>query len=211
MPLVKAPSAPAPGGPDRTPPSRDAVLADLNADVADTRRAAARACRAFSDAIALIAGRLEVEEDTRVVEALVLNLVAIGGPAAAAALAPLLRSDRAGCRFAAAEALADMGPDALPFFDALIRDPDPQVRIMAAEIARGRAGGAVVQTLEHLLATEEETNVCCAFIDVLAETGTVETAAALTAVLARLPENPFLRFSVETALSRLPMARLPTD
>lgn len=206
MPLVKAPSgAAAPGGtPAKTTPSRDGVLADLNADSPDIRRVAARACRAFPDAIALIAERLEVEEDTRVVEVLVLNLVAIGGPAAAAALAPLLRSDRAGCRFAAAEALADMGPDALPFFDALIRDPDPQVRIMAAEIARGRAGGAAVQTLEHLLATEEDINVCCAFIDVLAEIGTVETAAALAAVLARIPDNPFLRFSVETALSRLP-------
>ncbi|MDQ2106094.1 HEAT repeat domain-containing protein [Azospirillum isscasi] len=206
MPLVKAPSgAAAPGGgPARNTPNRDAVLADLTADTPDTRRAAARACRAFPDAVALIAKRLEEEEDTRVVEALVLNLVAIGGPAAAAALAPLLRSDRAGCRFAAAEALADMGPDALPFFDALIRDSDPQVRIMAAEIARGRVGGAVVQTLEHLLGMEEEINVCCAFIDVLAETGTADTAAVLTAVLDRLPEDQFLRFSVETALSRLP-------
>lgn len=206
MPLVKAPSATAAAGgtPAKGTPSRDTVLADLNSDCPDIRRSAARACRAFPDAIGLIAGRLGVEEDTRVIEALVLNLVAIGGPAAAAALAPLLRSDRAGCRFAAAEALADMGPDALPFFDALIRDPDPQVRIMAAEIARGRAGVAAVQTLEHLLATEEEINVCCAFIDVLAEIGTVETAAALTAVLERIPDNPFLRFSVETALSRLP-------
>ncbi|KAA0680761.1 HEAT repeat domain-containing protein [Roseomonas genomospecies 6] len=205
MPLVKAPSgAAASGGPDRDIASRDSVLADMNADSADRRRTAARACRAFPDAIDLIAGRLEVEDDTRVVEALVLNLVAIGGPAAAAVLAPLLRSDRAGCRFAAAEALADMGQDALPFFDTLIRDPDPQVRIMAAEIGRGRAGGAVAQTLEHLLASEKEVNVCCAFIDVLAETGTANTAAVLAAVLQRIPNSPFLRFSVETALSRLP-------
>lgn len=204
MPLVKASSTAASSGPDRTIASRESVLADLTTGSVDRRRAAARDCRAFPDAVELIAGRLEVEDDTRVVEALVLNLVAIGGPAAAAALAPQLRSDRAGCRFAAAEALADMGVDALPFFDALIRDPDPQVRIMAAEIGRGRAGGTMARTLEDLLATEEEVNVCCAYIEVLTEIGTADTAAALAAVLHRIPDSPFLRFSVETALSRLP-------
>lgn len=186
------------------PADRASVLAALDGTDPNARRTAARACRAYPDAIDIIARRLAAETDPRVLEVLVLNLVAVGGPAAAAALAPLLRSDDAGRRFAAAEALQDLGPDALPFFDILVRDPDPQVRILAAEIARGHAGGAAAQTLEHLLAEETEVNVCCAFVDVLAEIGTVASAPALRALKARMPDNSFLTFSVDAALAQLP-------
>ncbi|MBP2314270.1 HEAT repeat domain-containing protein [Azospirillum soli] len=186
------------------PADRVAVLAALDGADPGARRTAARACRAFPDSIEIIAGRLAVETDPRVLEVLVLNLVAVGGPAAAAALAPLLRSDDAGRRFAAAEALKDLGPDALPFFDVLIRDPDPQVRILAAEIARGHAGGAAAQTIERLLAEETEVNVCCAFVDVLADIGTADTPPALRALKARMPGNAFLTFSVDAALAQLP-------
>ncbi|HEY0836966.1 MAG TPA: HEAT repeat domain-containing protein [Azospirillum sp.] len=202
MPLVK-PSATNPPPTHRTA-DRAAILAALNGADPDARRSAARACRAFPDGIEVIARRLAEETDPRVVEVLVLNLVAIGGPAAAAALAPLLRSDDAGCRFAATEALQDLGSDALPFFDILVRDPDPQVRILAAEIARGHAGGAAAQTLESLLAEEADVNVCCAYVDVLADIGSVQSAAALRAVKARLPGNAFLTFSVDAALAQLP-------
>lgn len=203
MPLVKpthlaaAPSA-------ATPADRSAVLAALNGPDPDARRTAARACRAFPDGIEMIATRLEEEGDPRVVEVLVLNLVAIGGPAAAAALARLLRSDDPGCRFAAAEALQDLGPDALPFFDALVRDSDPQIRILAAEIARGHAGGAALQTLEQLVLEEEDVNVCGAFVDILATIGTARTAEVLRSLRARVADNDFLAFSVDAALAQLP-------
>lgn len=202
MPLVKPSAAP----PAAAAPlaDRSAVIEALNGADPAARRSAARACRAFHDGIEIIAARLAEETDPRVVEVLVLNLVSIGGPAAAAALAPLLRNDDPGRRFAAAEALQDLGPDALPFFDRLVRDPDPQVRILAAEIARGQAGGAAVQTLEALLAAEDDTNVCGAFVDVLAEIGTAGTAAALRALRERHAGDPFLAFSIDAALAQLP-------
>lgn len=206
MPLVKASAPPrAPGSNLGAAPSdRDAVLAALRAPDPEERRAAVRACRVFPDAVELIGARVAVEQDQRVLEVLVLNLVAIGGPAAAERLAPLLRSTDAAHRVAAAEALRDLGADALPLFDVLVRDADPQVRMLAAEIARGHASAAAAQALECLLATETDVNVCCAFVDVLAEIGSSGTGAVLRALRGRLPGHAFLDFSVEAALAQLP-------
>lgn len=207
MPLVKASvlaRAAAPADVVDVAANRDAVVAALRSPAPEERRAAVRACRVYPDAVALIGTCLAEEEDPRVLEVLVLNLVAIGGPAAAEWLAPLLRSNHAARRVAAAEALKDLGADALPLFDVLIRDADPQVRMLAAEIARGQASSAAAQTLECLLATEPEVNVCCAFVDVLAEIGSVATAEALRALRSRMPGDRFLDFSVEAALAQLP-------
>lgn len=203
MPLVR-PHAPESRPAEPLLSDRASVLAALDSRDPDVRRGAARACRQFSDAVALLAGRLAVEATPSVIETLVLNLVAIGGPAAAAALAPLLRSDDAARRFAAAEAISQLGPEALPVFDALVRDPEPQVRVLAAEIARGLTSSSVVEILEAALATEEDVNVCAALIDVLAEIGSAATAGALRRAAERLAGQPFIDFAVRTALVRLP-------
>lgn len=202
MPLVNATTFRSPAAPAF--PDRASVAAALDSRDTAVRRSAARAARAYPDGTDLIARRLAVETDPAVAEALILNLVAIGGPKAAAELAPLLRSEDAARRFAAAEALRDLGPDALPFFDVLIRDEDPQVRIMAAEIARGQLGGAAAQTLERLLPAEEHVNVACAFIDVLAEIGSVGTAAVLRRFAAQRAADAYVGFTVDAALARLP-------
>ncbi|WP_207461622.1 HEAT repeat domain-containing protein [Azospirillum sp. SYSU D00513] len=204
MPLVKAPAPQTPAAPAF--PDRASVLAAIESLDPSERRAAAWASRAYADGIDIIAHRLAVESDAAVVEAMILNLVAIGSPKAAAVLAPLLRSGSAARRFAAAEALRDLGPDALPMFDALIRDEDPQVRIMAAEVARGQLGGAAAQTLERLLPDEDHVNTACAFIDVLAEIGSAGTAPVLRHFADRHAGNAYVRFAVDTALARLPAA-----
>lgn len=202
MPLVKGHTptgAAAPSFPDRA-----SVVAALAGSDPALRRAAAHAAHGCADGVALIARALAVEEDASVAEAMILALVEIGGEDAAAALAPLLRSEDATRRFAAAEALRDAGDEALPFFEALIRDGDPQVRIIAAEIARGPLGRTAAATLESLLPEEEEINVACAFIDVLSEIGTAATAAVLRDFAARHPGKPYVRFTVDAALALLP-------
>ncbi|MFC7335425.1 HEAT repeat domain-containing protein [Rhodocista pekingensis] len=202
MPLVKGHSptgAAAPSFPDRA-----SVVAALAGSDPARRRAAARAAHTCADGVALIARALAVEEDPSVAEGMILALVEIGGEDAAAALAPLLRSEDATRRFAAAEALRDAGDEALSFFEALIRDDDPQVRIMAAEIARGPLGRTAAATLESLLPEEEEINVACAFIDVLSEIGTAATASVLRDFAARYPGKPYVRFTVDAALALLP-------
>lgn len=202
MPLVKAPVHPvntAPAYPDRA-----SLIAAINSRDPAVRRSAAWAARTYSDGIDIISHGLAAEKDPAVAEAMILNLVAVGGPEAAAVLAPLLRATDAGRRFAAAEALRDIGPDALPFFDVLVRDEDPQVRIMAAEVARGQLGGAAAQTLERLLSAEEHINVACAFIDVLAEIGSAETAPVLRRFADQHANDAYVRFTVDAALARLP-------
>lgn len=202
MPLVKAPVLPANNAP--VFPDRSAVVAALDSHDPAVRRSAAWAARIYPDGAEIIGDGLELEKDPAVAEAMILNLVAIGGPKAATVLAPLLRSEDPARRFAAAEALRDIGPDALPFFDILVRDGDPQVRIMAAEVARGQLGGAAAQTLERLLPDVEHVNVACAFIDVLAEIGSTETVRVLRRFLAQHADDPYIRFTVDAALARLP-------
>ena len=182
---------------------RDGILAGLTSTDSDVVRSAAMACRDDPEGIDLLGARLHLVEDTHIAEILILSIVAIGGPRAAQTLVPLLRSNDPGRRFAAIEALRDLGADAQDAFDALVQDADPDVRTLAAEIARGPNSPAAAATLAARLAHEEDLNVCCAFVDVLAEIGSASEAAALRSLLHRFPDSSFLRFSVDAALARL--------
>ena len=72
----------------------------------------------------------------RVREAIMTALMRIGDEASVRALLPYLRSEDAGQRAAAIEALQAL-PDAIaPFMTALLADGDSDVRILATELAR---------------------------------------------------------------------------
>lgn len=182
---------------------RAAIEAALAGEDPEAIRAAAAACRDQPDGIALLSARLAGTDQRRMSELLIFAIAAIGGAAAGAALASLLRDADPQRRFAAVEALRGLGPDALAAFDRLLRDPDPQVRMLAAEIARGPCTGPTAAILAEQLGREDDLNVCCAFVDILAEIGSECEAPALRALAQRFPQHAFLRFSVETALARI--------
>ncbi len=141
-----------------------------------------------------------VEGDKRVREALVTALIRLG---AAVAFAPLLRSADAALRAAAVEAMQAMPQQSLPLLPRLLADPDPDVRIMAAEVVRAQPAERATELLTHALEMEPHPNVCAAAVDVLAELGTPDAAPVLRTVAARFGSDPFLPFAISAALARI--------
>ena len=97
----------------------------------DTRWNAARALGGHADAVRALGAALSAEKVPRVREAIVTALVRIGDEASVKALLPILRSQDAGQRAAAIEALQSLPDAILPFIASLLADSDIDVRILA--------------------------------------------------------------------------------
>jgi len=199
MPLVRKPSSttamPAPDG--RT-------LAEIFATGSDDERwTAARNAAAAPDGAALLADVLSRERSPRVREAIFTALAKIATSESAAVTLPYLRSDEAAERTAALDALRAMPAAAAQHLPGLLNDSDPDVRLLACEIARALPAGDASRALGELLERETHSNVCSAAIEVLAETGDVASLPILTRCAGRFPDDPFLTFAVRAASDRI--------
>jgi HEAT repeat protein len=85
----------------------------------------------------------------------------------------------------------------------LLDDSDPDVRLLACEIARALPTGDASRVLGELIEKETNSNVCSAAIEILAETGDVASLPILARCAARFPNDPFLTFAVKTASGRI--------
>ena len=199
MPLVKRPSGSA------APPH--AVSADPFRQLADpdpdARWSAARALATEPEAAGALGRALEREADARVREAITTTLMRIGSEAAAGELIPRLRSDDAALRSLVVEALQGMPVVMSAHLPDLLADPDADVRLLAAEIARTMPAVEGTAFLADALAGEQHPNVAAGIVEVLAEIGTPEAADALRIARRRFAAEPFLPFAVDVALERL--------
>jgi HEAT repeat protein len=138
-----------------------------------------------AEAVAALAAALGTEKVPRVREAIMTALMRVGDEASVVALLPYLRSQDAGQRGTAIEALQALPETIMPFMPALLSDSDPDVRILATELARNMPGNDATRVLCDLLENELHPNVCAAAIDVLAEVGTRNSVPAFQACAAR--------------------------
>ena len=198
MPLIR--SAITPEATAEAPELRRDQLASHDAD---ERRRAARALSGDPAAASVLAERLAEEPDPRVRDALFGSLTDIGGTRAAELLAPFIRSDDAGLRGGAIEALKHLESDAVSVLDALMSDPDTDVRILAIEITRAWPGDLAMPRLRRVFEHEPHVNVCAAAVDVATEVGTNELLAALGGLRVRFASEPFLVFAVDIACDRI--------
>lgn len=189
------------------PPVAADAKAALSSPSVDDRWAAARRLTEPGDVEALSAA-LGREADMRVREAIFTSLARIGDTASARAIISRLRSDDAGLRTAALDALQTMpGPvaEALP---GLLADPDSDVRVLACELVRALANDQATALLCALIERENEPNVVGAAVEVLAEVGGPQALSALERSAARWAQEPFLAFSIGVACERIGAERL---
>ncbi len=195
MPLVK-PDSDAHGAKIESLELRRVQLAGNDVD---ERRRAARALSGDPAAASVLAGRLACESDPRVREALFGSLVNIAGTLSAELVAEFIRSEDAGLRGGAIEALKQLEIDAVGSLDALLDDPDADVRLLAIEVTRAWPADLAMPRLRRVFDQEEHVNVCAAAVDVATTVGTGDLLDSLEALRDRFATEPFLVFAVEIA------------
>ncbi len=201
MGLVKRTSSPAPVA-DVAEATVETLLADLHSTDSQTRRAAARRLGEHPEAAGDLcrAVAAEVQESVRV--AMFTALIRIGTKPAAAGLIPLLQSEDVGLRNGAIEVLKTM-PDSAAECISEIFAGSTDVRIFGVEILGALAHPDRQSWLLQVIEADRELNVCAAAVEALAECGDGDAVAPLQALLERFPNEPFLEFSIRTALAQI--------
>ena len=115
---------------------------------------------------------------------------------------PLLQSEDVGLRNGAIEALKTM-PDAVADWVGEIFADCADVRIFGVEIlgalGHPKSPSWLIEAIEH----DPDVNVCAAAVEALAHCGDATATAPLLRLVQRFPDEPFLAFAVQTALSRI--------
>jgi HEAT repeat protein len=197
MPLIRRPTE-----------TQGTAAASLAGRSVDERWAAARALSSSPESLPALVRALAGESDDRVREALFTGLARIATPDSAAAILPYLRSDDATVRTGALDALRAMPGAVRPHMEALLGDPDADVRLLVCEIVRNLDSAEATRLLCRLLDREHVTNVCASAVDVLAEIGNEEALPSLARCAERFRDDPFLGFSIKVAADRLRSARV---
>jgi HEAT repeat protein len=206
MPLVRKPS---PQAATVSPPNMANLAVTLSEGSDDERWNAARAAAEAPDGLVMLSEAISRESNPRVREAIFTSLARIRTPQSAEAVLQYLRSDDSNLRTGALDALRAM-PDAVAeYIPRLLKDDDVDVRLLACELARNQPAADAGRMLGEVLATERESNVCAAAIEVLAEAGGPELLPRLAECAARFPNDPFLAFAVKLAGERIGSQALP--
>lgn len=192
MPLIRKPSQ---------PPA--AASTNLTTGSVDARWSAARALAGKPEGVVDLAAALAGEQDARVREAIFTSLARTATAEAVEAVAAYIRSPEVALRTGALDALRAMPRAALPKLAALLADPDPDVRLLSCEVARGLSTDEATALMASLLEVETEPNVCAAAVDVLAEIGGAEALPTLHSCAERFAAEPFLVFSIRVAIERI--------
>ncbi|MCD0416493.1 HEAT repeat domain-containing protein [Rubrivivax sp. JA1024] len=182
------------------------LLSQLRSADAERRRWAARDLAVHPQAVPALGEALSHEDDAGVRYALFTSLTALADAASVDVLLPLLRTEDAGLRNGAIEALAEMPQAVSPRVEALLHDADPDVRIFAVNLLAELRHPRVPDWLAQVLAEDPQVNVVAAAIDALAEAGSPQHVPALRAASARFAADPFVGFAAQMAIERIEAA-----
>ena len=177
-------------------------MARLHSVNVQDRWEAARQLAEFASAVPELGRHLADEQDERVREAVLTSLAKINSIESFDTILRYLRVDDASFRTASLDALKLMPDAAGSRLDALLHDPDTDVRVLACDLARAVPPAIAQKSLGAILASEPEINVCAAAIDLLAEIGTPEILPDLTLCAERF-SIPFVNFSIKMARDQI--------
>jgi len=114
----------------------------------------------------------------------------------------LLQSENVGLRNGAIEALKTM-PDSAGECISEIFASSTDVRIFGVEILGALEHPDRQTWLLQVIEADSELNVCAAAVEALLDCGDRRAVAPLFDLLARFPDEPFLAFSIRTALAQI--------
>lgn len=193
---------------ERAPPlDRDGSIRRLEWPDATERRWAARDLAQYVDSSTPLLARLEREPDVSVREVILTTLTRLADPAAVNGLAACLRSEDAGLRNEAIEAMKSMPAAVAPIMRGLLADRDPDVRILAINVLESLRHPDVEAWLIGVIEDEPMVNVCGAAVDLLSEVGSIASRDALERLEARFAADPYILFAVNLALKRIEHSR----
>lgn len=150
-----------------------------------------------------LCAKVQQELSPSVREACFIELLKIGGEEVVEGLLPLLRSDDVFLRNKVIETLRELPNEIAPHMEALLADPDSDVRIFAINVLEALRHPKVESWLIFAVLNDVHPNVVGAALDLLAEVGTTDCVDALHAVSVRFPAEPYLEFAARTALKRI--------
>ncbi|MBK1693195.1 PBS lyase [Chromatium weissei] len=176
------------------------ALADSNPLV---RRWAARDLLTYSNVSAALVERLLIETEPSVIEVILTTLTRIGDECAIEGLIRCLRTENAMLRNAAIEAMKLLPDEIAPFISHLLNDPDPDVRIFTVDVLESLRHPQVESWLIRVITEDAHLNVCGAAVDLLGEVGSECARPALLALKQRFPEEPYIQFAADLALTRI--------
>jgi HEAT repeat protein len=162
---------------------------------------AALDARSIDDLIALLVG----QTDPLVTETALTQLARLDGAFATEALIRLMREGDTALRNGAIETLGSLGERAVDALAPLFVDAgaDTDARIYALTALALVASSRAAKLALDVALNDADVNVCAAAVDVVAESGVREMAAALEQVAARFPDRPYLAFAAGAAQHRL--------
>jgi HEAT repeat protein len=188
-------------------PDLGQAAAALRSGDAAERWQAARSLAAEPAAAGILGAALAAEQDARVRGAILTSLTRLGSSESVEAVIPHLRSDDAGLRTAALDALREMIIAVRPRLPALLADSDPDIRVLCCDLVRELPAADATNLLCDVLDRDPEPNVCGAAVDVLAEIGTPAALPALQKCAARFREQRFLAFAITVVAERISSQR----
>jgi HEAT repeat protein len=188
---------------DDAPRGREQWIAELGSPDAASRRLAARTLAATQDNVPLLCAHLARERSLSVRSIILTGLIGQKSPAVVDGLLPLLRSEDANLRNGAIEALQQMPDEVAPRIEAVLADPDSDVRIFAVNVLATLAHPMVPEWLRRVVSVDPHVNVCAAALDALAEVGEPDAIPALEALDERFADVAFIKFAVDAAIRRI--------
>lgn len=202
MPLVLSSAVPFEDDDTIASIDRSGLSDDLSSGDLARRKEAVLAAARLGE-MSLLAGHVEDELDAGLRARIMTILARAADPRTVAALVALLRSEDAGLRNEAIETLQVMGEAAVPEIEALLDDPDSDVRIFAMNVALQLQSPRVPDMALAVLLRDENANVCAAALDILAEVARADMAPAIASAVDRFPDAPFLAFAIRATLKRI--------
>jgi HEAT repeat protein len=167
------------------------------------RRRSARDIVSFQGAAQTLFLALEKEQESAVIETIFSSLQTIGTDEIVQGLMLILRSESAAQRNRAIEVLQVMPDFIALYIIELLNDVDSDVRIFAIDILQVLAHPDTPKWLLSVLKDETHINVVASAVHRLAEVGTLDMLDEIMSLKDRFPNEHYLHFAIDTALTRI--------